>query len=110
MELAFAVVAEALASGQDAPSFEVTLSGSPAAGIAAAAMRTDGAPIDLDHWHFWTRLDGTLFLSSDDLSVRPVLARTATGGGAFDAGAQEIPAPGAILLFAAMAGRPRRRR
>jgi hypothetical protein len=39
-----------------------------------------------------------------------VLARTATGGGAFDAGAQEIPAPGAMLLFAAMAGRPRRRR
>ena len=109
MQLAFAAVAAALASGPDAPSFEVTLLGSPAAGIVAAAMRTDGAPIDLDHWHFWTRLDGTLFLSSDDLAVRPMLARAPTGGGAFDAGAQEIPAPGALLLFAAMAGRRRRR-
>jgi hypothetical protein len=109
MELACAVVAAALASGPDAPSFEVTLLGSPAAGFVAAAMRTEGAPIDLDHWHFWTRLDGTLFLSGDDLSVRPMLARAPTGGGAFDAGAQEIPAPGALLLFAAMAGRRRRR-
>ena len=109
MELACAVVAAALASGPDAPSFEVTLLGSPAEDIVAAAMRTDGAPIDLDHWHFWTRLDGTLFLSGDDLSVRPMLARAPTGGGAFDAGAQEIPAPGALLLFAAMASRRRRK-
>ena len=109
MQIAFAVVAAVLASGPDTPSFAVTPSDSPAAGIAAAAMRTDGAPIDLDHWHFWTRLDGTLFLSSDDLSVRPVLARPATGGGAFDAGAQEIPAPGALILFAAMASRRRRK-
>jgi hypothetical protein len=109
MDIAFAVVAAALASGPDAPSFEVTLLGSPAEGIAAAAMRTGDAPIDLDHWSFWTRLDGTLFLSSDDLSPRPTPARAPTGGGAFDAGAQEIPAPGALLLFAAMAGRRRRR-
>ena len=109
MELAFAVVAAAVASGPAESSFEFNLACSPAAAIAAAAMPADGAPIDLDHWHFWTRLDGTLFLSSDDLSVRPVLARAATGGGAFDAGAQEIPAPGALLLFAAMAGRRRRR-
>lgn len=109
MELALAIAAAALASGPDAPSFEVTLLASPAAGMVAAAMRTGGAPIDLDHWHFWTRLDGTLFLSSDDLTERPVLARTPAGGGAFDAGAQQIPAPGALLLFAAMGGRRRRR-
>ena len=109
MQLAFAVVAAALASGPDAPSFEVTLLGTPAEGVPAAAMRTGNAPIDLDHWHFWTRLDGTLFLSGDDPSVRPMLARAPTGAGAFDAGANEIPAPGALLLFAAMAGRSRRR-